>query len=128
MADIEALLQKSVDDLYLELGEADLEATNRRRPSSDIFEFKIGGIPPNPISHGRTVFNRVQSDLEKKVCDQWGACQKLKTEEMYKDEATLVTAIADLITPIVVGNPPIFVISVLIVKIGIRKFCKCPRT
>jgi hypothetical protein len=68
-------------------------------------------------------FNSIYERLQRKLCIEWDLCKKID-DKIYEDEIALITGIADIVVDIVVGVPPITV-SVLLVKIGLKKFCSC---
>jgi hypothetical protein len=72
---------------------------------------------------GKRAFAKLESVLHTQLCDEWGLCAKLK-DESVKDATNVVVIIGDVIAAHVVGLPP-FLIASLLVKIGLRQFCKC---
>jgi len=73
-------------------------------------------------SDGRAKFNQLVPDIRTRLCEQWQACEQVKR---YEDETALTMAIADVLMTIS-ATLPMATIAVLVVKIGVRKFCNCP--
>ena len=70
---------------------------------------------------GRAKFNQLVPDIRARLCEQWHACEQVKR---YEDETALTMAIADVMT--ISATLPIATVAVLVVKIGVKKFCNCP--
>lgn len=79
--------------------------------------------PAGQQETGKHIFINVQTSLHARLCDEWDLCAKLNNENV-KDAADVVIVVGDVIAAHVVGLPP-FLIASLLVKIGLRKFCKC---
>jgi hypothetical protein len=79
--------------------------------------------PAGQRAAGKRAFARLEATLHARLCDEWGLCARLK-EESVKDATNVVVIIGDVIAAHVVGLPP-FLIASLLVKIGLRQFCKC---
>lgn len=78
------------------------------------------------VATGKRVFERVLPDIRRALCDEWKLCDRLAAEERFKDEVQLAAAITDVIIASVAGlGLPVIVISVLVVKIGVRRLCGC---
>jgi hypothetical protein len=77
------------------------------------------------IEEGKKQFQIIQEPVYKKLCQDWDLCKKIG-DPIVSDQIGLVVVIADVIAPVVVGLP-LFLISSILIKIGLRKFCNCPR-
>ncbi len=85
-----------------------------------------GGVqysPKGQIEAGKKVFDELKPSLYEKVCVDWDCCKKIDNPGL-QDDINLVASIADILAAITFGLPP-FVIATLLVKIGLRRFCKC---
>jgi hypothetical protein len=79
--------------------------------------------PAGQQKAGRRVFEKLEEGLRTRLCDEWGLCAKLETADL-KDATNLVVLIGDVIAVHVGGLPP-FLVASLLVKIGLRRFCRC---
>lgn len=79
--------------------------------------------PDGQKKAGIKEFQALRGVIYDKLCQEWGLCNKID-DPVLADNINLVTAIADIISPFLIGFPP-FVIASILVKIGIRKFCNC---
>jgi hypothetical protein len=105
--EIDKLLYLDEDDLYTILG-AQEEAYF---------------MPEGQREAGQKIFNKLHGALKEKLCTDWKACEKMKSEQ-FKDGTSLAVAIGDVISAAAMHMPP-FVIAALIIKIGVRHFCDC---
>ncbi|NEO43016.1 MAG: hypothetical protein F6K55_02250 [Moorea sp. SIO4A3] len=80
-------------------------------------------LPSGEKEAGRKEFQNLRQLIYDKVCKEWELCNRID-DPILADNINLVIAIADIITPFLIGFPP-FVIASLVVKIGIIKFCDC---
>lgn len=80
-------------------------------------------LPGKEIERGSAIFQRLEPLLRKKVCQEWNYCAKRHDSEL-QETVTLVAAIADVISVLTIGFPP-FLISSILVKKGLAKFCEC---
>ena len=71
---------------------------------------------------GRAKFNALVPDIRTRLCTQWHACEQVKK---YEDEAALMMAIGDVLMTLS-ATLPVATLAVLVVKIGVKKFCNCP--
>jgi hypothetical protein len=71
---------------------------------------------------GRAKFNALVPDIRTRLCTQWHACEQVKK---YDDETALTMAIADALLTLS-STLPFATLAVLVVKIGVKKFCNCP--
>ena len=71
---------------------------------------------------GRAKFNELVPDIRTFLCAQWHACEQVKK---YEDETALTMAIGDVLMTLS-STLPVATLAVLVVKIGVRKFCNCP--
>jgi len=71
---------------------------------------------------GRAKFNALVPDIRTRLCAQWHACEQVKK---YEDEAALTMAIGDVLMTLS-STLPVATLAVLVVKIGVKKFCNCP--
>ncbi|MDH3855855.1 MAG: hypothetical protein OES27_07010 [Nitrosopumilus sp.] len=80
----------------------------------------------DPIQRGKKRFEENREKLFKFLCIENKMCEKIKKLEKH-DTLTLFSTIGGLLIGSTVINPliPIAVVSAIIVKIGVRKFCKC---
>ena len=93
-------------------------------------------IPPHLTEHehtlfaptgqedaGKGYFESKVGELRKAVCEDFDWPSK-RSDTSFNDTVTLVAAIADAISSVVVGVPP-FIIASLLVKRGLDYFCGC---
>jgi hypothetical protein len=71
---------------------------------------------------GRAKFNKLVPDIRTRLCAQWHACEQVKR---YEDETALTMAIGDVLMTLS-STLPVATLAVLVVKIGVKKFCNCP--
>lgn len=79
--------------------------------------------PSGQTEAGIREFQKLLPPISLKICQEWELCQKID-EPVFADNVNLVMAVADVISPLVIGFPP-FLIASLLVKIGLMAFCKC---
>ncbi|MBI5929442.1 MAG: hypothetical protein HY862_09045 [Chloroflexi bacterium] len=77
------------------------------------------------IKEGKKLFNSWQSPIREVLCDQAELREKIENPSPT-DSANLVMVIADIIatSQLKIPVPPIL-IGTLVVKIGVRNFCRC---
>jgi len=71
---------------------------------------------------GRAKFKQLEPDIRSRLCGRWRACEQVK---QFEDEVALTMAIGDVLMTLG-ATLLIASISVLVVKIGVKKFCNCP--
>jgi hypothetical protein len=79
--------------------------------------------PEGQLKAGRQIFERLRARLHQLVCIEWDYCEKRRSDK-YQDPVVLVASVADVISASLTGVPP-FVVSTLLVKIGLSRFCEC---
>ena len=129
--ELKTMLQKSSDDLFLELG----EILNGATVTSDgSIQRTSAAIAPqsddDAVQHGRRIFQSLKGRIHHDLCQKWNACAKIKNYEADRDDAQLAAAIADVLAVTFTGIP-VMVLSALVVKQGVKSFCTCdkkPRT
>jgi hypothetical protein len=72
---------------------------------------------------GRAGFKRIAPDLFKVICIKWQYCEK-KENSLAADRIALVAVVADAIAGYCGAIPPL-TIAVLLVKMGLSRFCRC---
>ena len=80
--------------------------------------------PEGQEEAGRTWFAAMRPRLEQKVCIEWQICERIDDPD-FEDAAKVVVVLGDALTTVVAGVPPVLVSSI-IVRIGLRRFCNCP--
>jgi len=77
---------------------------------------------------GRAYFKRIEKKLFKKICIEKSACkwEKNTLEDVVKLAAALLPLVYSTIAG--VSTATIILVTGIIIKRGIRKFCKCPLT
>ena len=118
-------LQVSLEDRkrierYLQLDEENLYsvlAANADELRGTVFD------PAGQKEAGRRIFKKLEAGLRIRLCDEWGLCAKLE-DASVNDATNLVVVVGDAIAASVSGLPP-FLVASLLVKIGLRQFCKC---
>lgn len=95
----------------VEIGRSQLEE-NKEKTTSPKFE-----------NLGRSFFKSLRPRIENQLCQEWGACEKMKADK-YVDEGQLSAVICDVLAASF-SSIPVATVSVLIVKIGVKRFCKC---
>ena len=78
------------------------------------------------VREGKRVFKLAERRIYKKVCVEWKCCERIKSDR-FKDELTLVAAIADVTKNVLVRDMPIpsTVVACILIKQGLSRFCKC---
>ena len=79
--------------------------------------------PEEKEEKGRKIFADLHSKLFQHVCVEYEMCKKLD-DPAFQDPVYLVTALADVISSLTIGIPP-FLMATILVRIGLRDFCKC---
>jgi hypothetical protein len=72
--------------------------------------------------NGRARFKQLEPDIRARLCKQWRACEQVKH---YEDEVALTMAVGDVLMTLT-ATVPVATLAVIVVKIGIKKFCNCP--
>jgi hypothetical protein len=80
--------------------------------------------PDGQRDAGRRWFEAIRGSLEQKVCHEWRMCRRIGDPE-FADATTLVLVIGDAVSTKVAGVPPVLV-AAIIVRMGVRRFCRCP--
>jgi hypothetical protein len=106
---------------YLQLDESDLLSI------AGSYATEVGTMfaPHGQEEAGRNAFQRMQDAVHDKLCSEWNLCSKLEDNRLM-DPVNLVAAIADAIAATTTVIPPL-VVSTLVFKIGVRKFCACAK-
>ncbi len=108
---INSILEKSVDDLYIELN------LNIEYDSERSFQSKRDEL----ISSGRKKFDEVIEDVQSVVCNS-NLYHKINSGI---SENELFIVIADALTDNLTKlNMPIFTITGLVIKIGVSRICR----
>ena len=110
-AEIEKLLSLDADGLY------SLLPAYSPKYEETLF------CPDGQLEAGKNIFDELKRGLYEKVCVEWEYCKK-KSLDQYQDPVVLVSAIGDVVSTAITGIPP-FVVSALLVKIGLSRFCEC---
>jgi hypothetical protein len=113
---IEAALRATDADLYRQIG------ARAYVLDGDVILKKSPGEPNRHEEHGRSVFASLRPDIERIVCREWGACEKLAR---YTDETELAMVIADTFVTFQLIAMPMVTFAVLATRIGIKRICKC---
>ena len=77
------------------------------------------------VKAGWKEFDKIKTALIPILCVDWDMCTKIKSEQ-YKDAINLISAIADVIAAHSGFVPP-FLASTIIVRMGVRHLCDCPK-
>ena len=80
-------------------------------------------MTPGQIEAGKKEFEKRTVTLRERLCKEWNLCAKIK-DPSVDDAVKLVVTIGDVIAIHTGGIPP-FLVSSLLVKIGLRRFCNC---
>lgn len=113
--EIKNYLSKNIEDLYYEIGEA---VYSPPTTTEGVLAFIT---QPDFIKIGKETFKEIKKSLYKTVCDEWNYCEK---KDLYQDEVTLVSIIADVISTSISGVP-VVTIATLLVKVRLNNFCGC---
>lgn len=108
---INEYLAMNLEDLYQNLGQIYLH------------QMPTLTSPKDETSIGKELVYEFKDKLFSKICKDWQFCSKRHKPDL-QDTINLVATIADLISSICIGFPPIL-ISTIIVKKGLTKLCKC---
>ena len=76
------------------------------------------------VELGKELFSTIEGELRHHLCERWRLCDKIERPE-WNDMVTLVAAIGDVIATKITNEISPFTIGALLVKIGLRVFCKC---
>jgi len=125
------LLEKSETDLFGELWrQSSKEVRNARYAERKAFFDAAAerGVmfslePPTDEREGKWVFRHLEPKLRRLICVDWKACEKLNKAK-YASEGELAAVLCDVLGTTLTGVP-ITIMSVLVVKIGVKHFCKC---
>lgn len=112
--------ERQLIDMYLKLDEERLYsvlAAQAEESWGKVFD------PAGQMAAGRGILNKLEARLRTRLCDEWHLCAKLD-DTSVKDSTNLVVVVGDAISASVTGVPP-FLVASLLVKIGLRQFCKC---
>jgi len=114
-AKVAKLAQLSEDQLYEKLGETSVRTGFS---AADIL-----GL----VKHGRAYYNRVTKALYQEICVKRRACEWEKS--VLEDAKTLAAALLPLVFSTMGGAPisAIVLVTSVVLKRGIRKFCHCPK-
>jgi len=74
-------------------------------------------------SVGKEVIQRLSAELKRAICQEWGYCKR-RNDPHFNDSVRLTVAIGDVVT-VACGLIPPFLISSLLIKLGLAKFCDC---
>ncbi|MEL6996421.1 MAG: hypothetical protein AAGK67_17490 [Pseudomonadota bacterium] len=128
MIQIDDFLNRSVDDLYTELG-FELAGTEVGEDGA-VRRTSAGAIPPSPKKareNGIAIFQTLNLKINRTLCEEWDACAKIQNDFSNADPRQLVVVVSDVLSAVFLGIP-VVIISAIVVKIGIHKFCDCPST
>ena len=82
-------------------------------------------------SSGEKLFDKyVKSTLFQTLCVEWGYCDK---KQEYDDQVEFVIVISDMVASAIANvkfdfdYPPVILISAILAKIGLNKFCQCSK-
>lgn len=78
---------------------------------------------PDDEDEGKWLFRNLEPKLRQALCVHWETCQKLNKGK-YENEGELAAVLCDILSTALTGVP-ITILSVLMVKIGLKRFCKC---
>ena len=80
-------------------------------------------LPGNEVSRAKAYLEKFKNKLKIKICEEWLYCKKRNDPEL-QDSVNLVAGVADIISSISFGVPPVLV-STILVKKGLNKLCNC---
>lgn len=106
-------IERDIEEDYTELGQIYLGGA--------LFANKI-----NFVEKGKTRFEENREKLYQFLCIENQICEKIKKMEKH-DVLTLFSTVGGLLIESTIMNPliPVGVVTAIIIKIGIKKFCKC---
>ena len=110
---ISVKIERDIQEDYAELGRVYL--------GDALYAQKI-----NFVEKGKTRFEENSEKLYQFLCIENQICEKIKKMEKH-DVLTLFSTVGGLLIGSTIINPliPVGVITAIIIKIGIKKFCKC---
>ena len=108
--------KKSDHELFAELGARAYVSEGRI-----IHKRSTGG--PDDEKNGRKVFDALLPKIRTRVCDDWRGCEKLK---LNNDETATALLLADWFITAKVAAFPVATLTVLTMRIGIKRLCGCP--
>ncbi|MCY7275906.1 MAG: hypothetical protein LH702_19750 [Phormidesmis sp. CAN_BIN44] len=81
--------------------------------------------PEGQIEEGKRKFDELKPSLYENICINWDCCSKIDAPAL-QDNINLIATLADIVAVASssIGIPP-FIIATILVKIGLRRFCKC---
>ena len=123
---IEILLAKPSDDLYASI--SSLVRFPQKAPLRPASHKVIKAAPRKQssalqASRGRAGFKRISPELFNAICIKWQYCEKKESSPLV-DRVALVAMVADAIAGYCGAFPPL-TIAVLLVKMGLSRFCRC---
>ena len=74
------------------------------------------------IATGRAKFEAMLPSIKSRLCNEWGACEKVR---QYEDPTQLAMVLGDVLAATITGVP-VATVSALIVRMGIKRVCACP--
>jgi hypothetical protein len=83
----------------------------------------IAHAPGGEAERGRNFFESLLPQLRTNVCVRWRFCERQHDPHMM-DTVNLVAAVADVVSSLTLGFPPILIATILVKK-GLAGFCKC---
>lgn len=117
-ADVARLLDEHEDDLFAQLG------FSYGRGDSRSVSFRDAGVNPEVEKRkGQALFDQLLPTLKQRLCVEWGACSRIASGK-YPSASELVLAVAEILVQTLTGFP-VMIVSVLLVKIGLRQLCEC---
>jgi hypothetical protein len=79
--------------------------------------------PDGQTGAGKKAFDALSPELKRTLCEEWELCKKID-DAALNDHVELVVTIADVIASTQTVVPP-FILSTLLVRMGVRRLCKC---
>jgi hypothetical protein len=111
---IERYLAEDIEDLIKHLGSPEVFKSTEYRY-----------VPGEEYEMGLKVLASIKDKLYQAICIEWKFCEKIK-DPKFNEDVNLVAILMDVVSSVVVGFPPILITTIL-VKRGLNKFCDCKK-
>lgn len=119
------LAKKDLDELYVMLGHSLRGLVINEDGSASRLEFSASPSSEDEArKHGQESFDALRRKVFLELCEKWKACEKLDRVKQSGDEIDIAVVISDVLAAALVGFP-VAILTVILMKIGVKRFCKC---
>jgi len=124
VVEVKKYVNKDLPTLYSELGK--LKQSHLKKPDTKSVSHTTDSLL---VKQGEEISSSYGDKIFQKLCVEQEICKKINEIEGYDilSQCGLVASIiGTLATAVIPVWVPIALLAVIITKIGLRKFCKCP--